>query len=103
MSFDAIKSIADAENAAVKAREEAEVRAKAILKDASESNRKLSEQVQQEAAEINKKALEDAMERGELEAKVLKADNEEMNAIRKYAEINMDKAVNLIKERIVNG
>ena len=99
----AIKCIADAESAAAKQREDAKRKAQILLEEAFEENRKCSEQVRLEAEDINREALANAVELGQAEAKALKADCEEMNTIEKNARANMDRAVKLIKERIVNG
>ena len=104
MSFEAIKTIADVEAAAQKMKDDAVRQANALVENAKAEKEKLQAEAIRSAEEVNGKALEEAKKLGEQDAAVKSAEDAKvLDALRASAEAKLDKAVDLIVERIVNN
>jgi len=104
MSFEAITSIAEAEQKAKQTVAEAEAKAKQMIVDAENAGKAAVEaavvKADSEVAELRRQADEKAV----ADAEKLSSDNENKKAaLRAKAETKLEKAANLVVERIVNS
>ena len=104
MSFEAITSIAQAEEAAKVAVAYAQQQAKQMIADAEakgkESVAEAVKKAENELLQLKKKTEEKASESAEI---LYGEVGEKKSALRAMAESKLDEAANLIVERIVNG
>ncbi len=104
LRFDAIKTVAEAETRAKQIRTEAVSRAKEMLVQAEAAGKAELLSARTEAREAVRREIAAAEKQGESQAMTQEeAAAKELAALEKTAQANMDKAVAIILERIVNG
>lgn len=104
MSLEAIKQISLVEEGAKKAKAEAFAAAKKAINDAEADGRRAVEQAKAKAADELRELTRKADDKAKSQAQALAATTENrMASMRVRAESNLDKAAELVVERIVNS
>lgn len=104
MSLEAIKMISQAEEKAKKAKTEAAAASKKAISDAEAAGRQAIEQARGKANDELRELMKKADDKAKSQAQALAASTEnKMASMKVRAEGNLDKAADLVIERIVNS
>ena len=101
MDFEAVKTIAAAEEQAEQIKAQAAAQAKRIIADAYAQGEKLQQELELQGRQKSEKLREEALNLGEAEAiKTAQNAENEVDGLKKAGESNMDKAVDMIIDRV---